>query len=596
MPTFQSDHPKRLVAIYVRVSTAEQNREGYSPEHQRKRLLEYIEGNPGLNLKSRPDLVFDDVGTGNDLNRPDLDRLRSLVKKKAIQGVIVWRIDRLSRNLKHLLMLFEEFQQHEVSFISLQENIDFTGPIGRLIFQIFGSLAQFERELIRGRTHAGKMTSAEMGNYIHGNTPYGYRKVPNPGTKGKKLELIEEEKRWVETIFDWYVYQGWGDLKIAKELNNRAVPVKSVRKGKRSEWTEIRVRRLLINSLYYGHCVSITKDEEGRRLAPHEQTITQVPPCVSEVLWRQAQKIRETRKGGRSEHPYLLSGKVVDVSADLEEPRKFVGAPRTKGGHCYRRKQVTNKSTGEKLSSFELPAKQLEDFVWSKIMSAFRDPRVFVKKYLNLQKQDERVRQIEASLKALRLRETQIKDIELPNSERAYLKGVFSEERFSRIQIELNQELEHAGEKIRDLEADLEGLVWVRTEAESLKSASSELNKRLQTLTREHKKMLCGLFVDRVDITRTEYPGKKRIVEADVYFRFNLSRLIEDAGAVCTPSAQTETAIADHLNTASDNVGGRYRSGKHLIHVSARYHKIQKRSRNPNFSNSYLVSAWRELS
>ena len=180
MQSFDPNPPQRLVAIYIRVSTSEQKREGYSPEHQKKRLMGYIENNPGINLRTRPDLIFQDVGTGNDLNRPQLDKLRKLVKQKAIQGIIVWRIDRLSRNLKHLLMLFEEFQKHEVSFISLQENIDFTGPIGRLIFQIFGSLAQFERELIRGRTYAGKIMSAELGNYTRGDTPYGYCQNTQP--------------------------------------------------------------------------------------------------------------------------------------------------------------------------------------------------------------------------------------------------------------------------------------------------------------------------------------------------------------------------------------------------------------------------------
>jgi DNA invertase Pin-like site-specific DNA recombinase len=62
--------------------------------------------------------------------------------------VAVWKIDRLSRTLSHLLTTFEKLQDAKVSFFSLKENIDFSGPIGRLTFQIFGALAEFERETI----------------------------------------------------------------------------------------------------------------------------------------------------------------------------------------------------------------------------------------------------------------------------------------------------------------------------------------------------------------------------------------------------------------------------------------------------------------
>jgi len=566
MQNFNADPKKRLVALYIRVSTAEQKREGYSPENQLKNLMLFVESS--LRFHTRPDLVFQDVGTGNDLNRADLERMRKLVRKKEIDGVVVIRIDRLSRNLKHLLMLFEEFQQHEVSFISMQENIDFTGPIGRLIFQIFGSLAQFERELIRGRTHAGKMMSAEMGNYTRADTPYGYDKIPNPNTKGKKLAINQTEKPWVETIYDWYVYKGWGDLKISTELNRRKVPIKSARKGKKAVWTEKRVMGLLTNSLYSGHFVAFTKDEEGKLLPIQEQTVVHVPPCISEVLFKQAQKVREARTGGRSLYPYLLSGKLMDVSPDIPKPRKFSGAPRTKGGHCYRRKAFKHPNTGNNQPNFEIPAAPLEDFVWEKIMTAFYNPAAFVQKYLNLHRQSEQVQEIESSLLSLRQRQTEIEGLELPNSEKAYLKGVFSEYRFTQIQIDLNKELKDINGQIAMFEQDLEGLAWVRTEAKNLKTASKELKGKIKSLTREQKKILCGLFIDRVEITRTERPNQKRLVEADIYFRFNLSRLGETLPGVCTASSSSQTTKNGSSNPSNDLIGGTGRSGEIATRIS----------------------------
>jgi hypothetical protein len=492
-------------------------------------------------------------------------------------------------------MLFEEFQQFGVSFISLQENIDFSGPIGRLIFQIFGSLAQFERELIKGRTYAGKITSAEMGNYTRGDTPYGYRKIPSPKGKGKRLELIATEKAWIETIYDWYIYKGWGDLKIANQLNQRKVPVKMARKRTKAKWTEKRVRHLLTCSLYSGHFVAFSKDEEGQPLPPSEQTVVQVPPCVSEVLYRQAQAVRKTRVGGHASYDYLLSGKLVDVSSNVPQTRSFVGAKRTKGGYSYRRKRFKVSGTETYIPNFELPAAPLEEFVWNKVMSAFQNPAAFIQKYIKLNQQSEQIETIDASLKSLRLRQAQIEGIELPNSEKAYLKGVFSEERFARVQIELNQELEQVNGKIDQMEQDLEGLAWVRTEAVNLKAASKDLKGKLATLTREHKKMLCSLFVDRVEITRTERVGEKRKVTADVYFRCNLSQLAKDPTEVCTASGQSGTMNSASSPTSNAVGGQRGRSGYVSPRITAEYAKIRKTKVSKGVPYCRIESFWQEL-
>ena len=189
--------PKRI-AIYIRVSTQEQKIEGYSPEGQRKRLLAYVEESRSRNLVTKPAWIFEDVHTGKDINRPQLQKLIRGVKQGKFDGVLVWKIDRLSRTLKHLLGIFEDFEKYGVSFLSLNENIDFSGPIGRLVFQMFGAIAQFERELIKSRTRMGKITSAEMGNYTGTQIPYGFRPVANPAGKGKKLEIIPEEKALLE--------------------------------------------------------------------------------------------------------------------------------------------------------------------------------------------------------------------------------------------------------------------------------------------------------------------------------------------------------------------------------------------------------------
>jgi DNA invertase Pin-like site-specific DNA recombinase len=103
-----SEQKTRKVAVYIRVSTSEQKLEGFSPDAQRKRLLAHINENKTLNLETRSEWIFEDTSTGSDLNREGYKKMMKLVEKGEIDAVLVWRIDRLSRNLKHLIASFEK--------------------------------------------------------------------------------------------------------------------------------------------------------------------------------------------------------------------------------------------------------------------------------------------------------------------------------------------------------------------------------------------------------------------------------------------------------------------------------------------------------
>lgn len=105
--------------------------------------------------------VFVDKASGKLESRPALDDL--LEQARLGDTVVVWRLDRLGRSLCHLLETVSSLEQRGVAFVSLTENIDTSTPGGRLIFHIFASLAQFERELIRERTMAGLAAARARG-------------------------------------------------------------------------------------------------------------------------------------------------------------------------------------------------------------------------------------------------------------------------------------------------------------------------------------------------------------------------------------------------------------------------------------------------
>ncbi len=136
--------------------------------------------------------IFSDQITGSKAERPGLAKAIDMLRKG--DTLVVWRLDRLGRSLKHLIELVDNLEEKEIGFKSLQESIDTTTSGGRLVFHIFGALAEFERHLIRERTHAGLAAARARGRL--GGRP---KKLNN---KKKKLavKLYREQKHTVAEI------------------------------------------------------------------------------------------------------------------------------------------------------------------------------------------------------------------------------------------------------------------------------------------------------------------------------------------------------------------------------------------------------------
>ncbi|OAV62957.1 recombinase family protein [Enteractinococcus helveticum] len=105
--------------------------------------------------------IFTDTASGALQSRPELDKLMDQLRPG--DTLVVWRLDRLGRSIRHLIDQLAELQAQGIEFRSLQENIDTSSPGGRLIFHIFASLAEFERDLIRERTNAGLAAARARG-------------------------------------------------------------------------------------------------------------------------------------------------------------------------------------------------------------------------------------------------------------------------------------------------------------------------------------------------------------------------------------------------------------------------------------------------
>lgn len=143
-------------AIYARVSTVGN---GQSPEMQLRELREYL-ARRGWEIAGE----YVDAGvSGAKERRPELDRLMAAARRRQFDAVVVYRYDRFARSLRHLVNALEDFRALGIDFVSLHEGVDTSTPNGRLVFGIFASIAEFERELIRGRVRSGLAAAKARG-------------------------------------------------------------------------------------------------------------------------------------------------------------------------------------------------------------------------------------------------------------------------------------------------------------------------------------------------------------------------------------------------------------------------------------------------
>jgi len=154
----ESTRPITQVALYARVSTLNNQ----DPEMQLAELREYA-GRRGWQIVEE----FTDQGvSGSKESRPALNRLMADAYRRRFDAVLVWKIDRFGRSLKHLINSLAELAALGVAFISLRDNLDLSTPSGRLMFQIIGAMAEFERALIQERVRAGIRNAKAKGTRI----------------------------------------------------------------------------------------------------------------------------------------------------------------------------------------------------------------------------------------------------------------------------------------------------------------------------------------------------------------------------------------------------------------------------------------------
>jgi DNA invertase Pin-like site-specific DNA recombinase len=147
------------ILVYARVSTADKNQK---PEAQINELRRYCEAR-GWNIARE---IIDKGHSGSTDNRPGLKALMTLARRREVDTVVVVKLDRLFRSLKHLVTTLDEFQALGICFIAIKDSFDYSTPSGRLLAGILGSLAEFEKALLIERTLIGLEYARSQGKCL----------------------------------------------------------------------------------------------------------------------------------------------------------------------------------------------------------------------------------------------------------------------------------------------------------------------------------------------------------------------------------------------------------------------------------------------
>ena len=241
----QSQPPKRHV-VYTRVSTEDQAREGVSLAAQKDACLTLCK----LRNLTNADAVEDAGFSAKSLKRPGITGILEAVKAGQVQTLVVWRLDRLTRNLRDLLDLVECFDQHKVALVSVMEQLDTGSPMGRLMLSMLGAVAQWERESIAERVKLGIRHRKSLGGFTGGYPPTATTVIGGPGSR----KMIPDPQWSAIASQAWQrVTDGASLAEVAAWLKAQGVPPpRAGSKAANPAWNKQNVQEWLTNPRLVG--------------------------------------------------------------------------------------------------------------------------------------------------------------------------------------------------------------------------------------------------------------------------------------------------------------------------------------------------------
>jgi site-specific DNA recombinase len=385
-------------AIYARVSSERQEK-----EHTVGSQLEALRAYAAKNGMEIVEEFIDEGYSGARLDRPALDRMRDLAERRGFEVLLTYCTDRLARKFVLQALILDELERLGVKTIFFEGGAA-DDPLSKLMHQITGAVAEFERAKIAERYRRGKLYRARCGEMVSSNVPFGYVKIRRGEGVPAHAEVEEGEATVVRRIFDDYVKGNHTVRQIAKQLTLDGTPTPR----NSGQWSWAMVDRILHDEAYIGtcyynrrHCVAIEGIYGQKRqrfkctLRPKEEWIAiSVPPIIDLGTFHGAAgRARENEAFSArnlKEEGYLLR-KLVRCgrcgSSCLALTKRQTSGRKVHSNHYYRCLRSTSArdflKQEERCTQRCIRADVLDAFVWEEVRTRLQDPALVLEAYQN---------------------------------------------------------------------------------------------------------------------------------------------------------------------------------------------------------------------
>lgn len=294
------------VAIYVRVSTLQQIDKDSLPM-QKQDLLAYAK----LILGTDDCVIFEDAGySGKNTDRPKFQEMMTKMRAGVFTHLLVWKIDRISRNLLDFASMYAELKELGVTFVSKNEQFDTSSAMGEAMLKIILIFAELERNMTSERVTATMISRANNGLWNGGRIPYGYNYDPDTTT----FSINEAEGQIVKLIHDQYEEQR-SLVRLARYLNERGY-----RSRAGNYWSPISVHIILKNVFYCGdYRYNVLKEGNRQKVKDKSEWVTVPDHHVPIVSREQKERIvsilaannkLQRRRGQTGKHTHIFGNMI----------------------------------------------------------------------------------------------------------------------------------------------------------------------------------------------------------------------------------------------------------------------------------------------
>jgi site-specific DNA recombinase len=348
-------------AIYTRKSSEEGLEQSFnSLDAQREACEAYIRSQRHEGWRVIP-TQFDDGGfSGGNMDRPAVKRLMADIEARKVNVVVVYKVDRLTRSLSDFARIIEQFDKHQVSFVSVTQQFNTTSSMGRLTLNVLLSFAQFEREITGERIRDKIAASKKKGMWVGGCVPLGY------DLRDHKLYVNAEEAEIVREIFRRYL-QLRSVTALKDHLDRKSIRTK-IRAGNRRNTGGKNFSRGCLYQILRNHIYAGEIAHKGAVYPGEHQAI------ISREQWNQVQKMLLDHRQGKDRKPRRTESSLLTGILFDKDGHRFTPTHANKAGRRYRyyTSQAVIRKAGPREPGSRIPAHDLEQAVMGRLVEFLR--------------------------------------------------------------------------------------------------------------------------------------------------------------------------------------------------------------------------------